>query len=153
MPEVHDRGVDGIVGEHRFDAVAAAETLSGGSQRDSVCDSLVLQHRLHVDDARAPRHCVGATRSSERVASVECRIAHEHPIPGPLEDRRSALTWLVAQPSIDRTGVAIGGANTTVGLAAALASVPDSGEITPAFRPLSYLMLNRVGRRTTVAQV
>ena len=77
------------------------------------------------------------------VASVEYRLAPEHPYPAGLEDCYAALTWLAALPAVDRTRVAIGGASAGGGLAAALAQLAhDRGEITPALQLLTYPMLD-----------
>jgi acetyl esterase/lipase len=77
------------------------------------------------------------------VASVEYRLAPEHPYPAPLEDCYSALTWLAALPAVDPGRVAIGGASAGGGLAAALALLArDRGEVTPAFQVLTYPMLD-----------
>ncbi|ETB55966.1 esterase, partial [Mycobacterium avium 10-5560] len=43
------------------------------------------------------------------VASVDYRLAPEHPYPVPLEDCYTALTWLAGLPSVDRYRIAIGG--------------------------------------------
>jgi acetyl esterase/lipase len=77
------------------------------------------------------------------VASVEYRLAPEHPYPIPLEDCYSALTWLAGLPSVDPGRVAIAGASAGGGLAAALALLArDRGELTPAFQVLVYPMLD-----------
>ncbi len=77
------------------------------------------------------------------VASVEYRVAPEHPYPAPLEDCYSALTWLAGLPSVDPRRVAIGGASAGGGLAAALALLArDRAEVTPAFQLLTYPMLD-----------
>ncbi|OBG65659.1 alpha/beta hydrolase [Mycobacterium sp. E3339] len=77
------------------------------------------------------------------VASVEYRLAPEHPYPAPLEDCYSALTWLAGLPSVDRYRVAIGGASAGGGLAAALALLArDRAEVSPAFQLLTYPMLD-----------
>jgi acetyl esterase/lipase len=77
------------------------------------------------------------------VASVEYRLAPEHPYPTPLEDCHSALTWLAGLPAVDPGRVAIGGASAGGGLAAALALLArDRGEVTPAFQLLTYPMLD-----------
>ncbi|OBI80765.1 alpha/beta hydrolase [Mycobacterium sp. 1245805.9] len=77
------------------------------------------------------------------VASVEYRLAPEHPYPAPLEDCYSALTWLAGLPAVDRHRVAIAGASAGGGLAAALALLArDRGEVSPAFQVLAYPMLD-----------
>jgi acetyl esterase/lipase len=77
------------------------------------------------------------------VASVEYRLAPEHPYPAPLEDCYSALTWLAGLPAVDPGRVAIGGASAGGGLAAALALLArDRGEVTPTFQLLVYPMLD-----------
>jgi acetyl esterase/lipase len=77
------------------------------------------------------------------VASVEYRLAPEHPYPIPLEDCYSALTWLAGLPAVDGTRVAIAGASAGGGLAAALALLArDRGEVTPTFQVLAYPMLD-----------
>ena len=77
------------------------------------------------------------------VASVDYRLAPEHPYPAPLEDCYQALAWLAGLPMVDRERVAIGGASAGGGLAAALALLArDRGEITPAFQLLAYPMLD-----------
>ena len=83
------------------------------------------------------------------VASVDYRLAPDHPYPAPLEDCYSALQWLVRLPSVDATRVAIGGASAGGGLAAALALLTrDRGEIPLAAQILVYPMLDdrTVGR-------
>lgn len=77
------------------------------------------------------------------VASVDYRLAPEHPYPIPLEDCYSALTWLTELPSVDPARVAIGGASAGGGLAAALALLArDRGEVTPVAQLLVYPMLD-----------
>ena len=64
------------------------------------------------------------------VASVEYRLAAEHPYPDPPEDCYSVLTWLAGLPSVDPGRVAIAGASAGGGLAAALALLArDRGEL------------------------
>jgi acetyl esterase/lipase len=62
-------------------------------------------------------------RLGATVASVEYRLAPEHPYPIPLEDCYSALTWLSGLPAVDPSRVAIGGASAGGGLAAAVALI------------------------------
>lgn len=90
------------------------------------------------------RLCSGfSTRLGITVASVEYRLAPEHPYPAPLEDCYSALTWLAGLPSVDRYRVAIGGASAGGGLTAALALLArDRAEVSPAFQLLTYPMLD-----------
>jgi acetyl esterase/lipase len=98
------------------------------------------------DDALCRRFAneLGAT-----VASVDYRLAPDHPYPIPLEDCYSGLQWLVQLPSVDPARVAIGGASAGGGLAAALALLTrDRGEIPLAAQILVYPMLDdrTVGR-------
>jgi acetyl esterase/lipase len=77
------------------------------------------------------------------VASVEYRLAPEHPYPAALEDCYSALRWLAAAPTVNPARVAIGGASAGGGLAAALALLArDRGEIDLALQLLVYPMLD-----------
>jgi acetyl esterase/lipase len=90
------------------------------------------------------RLCRGFSRRlGITVASVEYRLAPEHPYPAPLDDCYSALTWLAGLPAVDPGRVAIGGASAGGGLAAALALLArDRGEVTPIFQLLVYPMLD-----------
>jgi acetyl esterase/lipase len=83
------------------------------------------------------------------VASVDYRLAPEHPYPAALEDCYSALIWLAGLPAVDPARVAIGGGSSGGGLAAALAMLArDRGEVTPALQLLAYPMLDdRSGAR------
>lgn len=83
------------------------------------------------------------------VASVEYRLAPEHPYPAALEDCYSALRWLAAAPTVNAERLAIGGASAGGGLAAALALLArDRGEIDVALQLLLYPMLDdRTPRR------
>lgn len=77
------------------------------------------------------------------VASVDYRLAPEHPYPAPLEDCYTALAWLAGLPGVDAERVAIGGASAGGGLAAALALLArDRGEIALAFQLLTYPMID-----------
>jgi acetyl esterase/lipase len=77
------------------------------------------------------------------VASVDYRLAPEHPYPTPLEDCYAALKWLAALPSVDADRVAIGGASAGGGLAAALALLArDRGEVPLVAQLLVYPMLD-----------
>lgn len=77
------------------------------------------------------------------VASVDYRLAPDHPYPTPLEDCYAALKWLVGLPAVDPARVAIGGASAGGGLAAALALlVRDRGEIDVVAQLLVYPMLD-----------
>jgi acetyl esterase/lipase len=98
------------------------------------------------DDRLCHRFCreLGIT-----VASVDHRLAPEHPYPAPLEDCYSALTWLAGLPAVDPARVAIGGVSGGGGLAAALALLArDRGEVRPVLQLLAYPMLDdRSGSR------
>ena len=77
------------------------------------------------------------------VASVDYRLAPEHPYPAALEDCYSALAWLAGLPAVDRNRLAIGGASAGGGLAAALALLArDRGEVAPVCQVLAYPMLD-----------
>ncbi|OBF60045.1 alpha/beta hydrolase [Mycobacterium sp. 852002-50816_SCH5313054-b] len=84
-----------------------------------------------------------SSRLDLTVASVEYRLAPEHPYPASLEDCYSALTWLGGLPAVDRHRVVIAGASAGGGLAAALALLArDRGEVSPVFQVLAYPMLD-----------
>ena len=80
------------------------------------------------------------------VASVEYRLAPEHPHPAPIEDCYAGLKWLADNAgslNVDRSRIAIGGASAGGGLAAALALVArDRGEVDICFQQLIYPMLD-----------
>jgi len=80
------------------------------------------------------------------VASVDYRLAPEHPFPAGLEDCYAALAWLAAQADalgIDPTRVAIGGDSAGGGLAACLAQLAhDRGGPAISFQLLQYPMLD-----------
>ncbi len=98
------------------------------------------------DDALCRRF---STSLGITVASVDYRLAPEHPYPAALEDCHAALTWLSGLPSVDPRRVAIGGGSAGGGLAAALALLArDRGEVTPAFQLLVYPMLDDRSSRT-----
>jgi acetyl esterase/lipase len=86
------------------------------------------------------------------VASVEYRLAPEHPFPTPLDDCYTALQWLARRPDIDPARIAIGGASAGGGLAAALTLLArERGEIRPVLQLLSYPMLDdRTTTRTDI---
>ncbi|MGC2653330.1 MAG: alpha/beta hydrolase [Mycobacterium sp.] len=84
-----------------------------------------------------------SSRLGITVASVEYRLAPEHPYPAALDDCYSALSWLTTAPAVDPARVAIGGASAGGGLAAALAlRTRDRGEIELALQLLVYPMLD-----------
>jgi acetyl esterase/lipase len=80
------------------------------------------------------------------VASVEYRLAPEHPFPAPVEDCYAALKWLVAQSTklgVNTARIAIGGASAGGGLAAGLAVLArDRAEVEVAFQLLIYPMID-----------
>jgi acetyl esterase/lipase len=98
--------------------------IGSAAQDDALCQAFVEK--------------TGAT-----VVSVDYRLAPESPFPGPLDDCHAGLTWLAAQPGVDSTKIAIGGASAGGGLAAALAiRVRDSGPIQPVLQLLAYPMID-----------
>jgi acetyl esterase/lipase len=96
--------------------------------------------RAYQDDrmCRAFATALGIT-----VASVDYRLAPEHPFPASLDDCCAAFDWLLDQPGVDPTRVAIGGASAGGGLAAAVAiRLRDRAAVTPVLQLLSYPMLD-----------
>lgn len=77
------------------------------------------------------------------VASVDYRLAPEHPYPAAVEDCYQALTWLARLPGVDPDRIVIGGLSAGGGLTAALAFLArDRGEVRPMLQLLSYPMLD-----------
>ena len=80
------------------------------------------------------------------VASVEYRLAPEHPFPAPLEDCYAGLVWLWRsreELGIDPERIAIGGGSAGGGLAAGTAlAARDRGEVPLCFQLLVYPMLD-----------
>lgn len=80
------------------------------------------------------------------VASVDYRVAPEHPYPAPLEDCYAALRWLgqsVDALGVDAGRIAIGGSSAGAGLAAGLALLArDRGEVGVCHQHLIYPMLD-----------
>ncbi|WP_183504646.1 MULTISPECIES: alpha/beta hydrolase [unclassified Mycolicibacterium] len=77
------------------------------------------------------------------VASVDYRLAPEHPYPVALQDCNCALTWVASLPGVDIARIAIGGASAGGGLAAALALLPrDERAVDPVLQLLVYPMLD-----------
>lgn len=94
--------------------------------------------------AQDDRLCLQLAREAGIVvASVEYRLAPEHPFPTPLDDCYRALRWLAGQPHVDAARIAVGGASAGGGLAAGLALMAkERGEIAVAAQVLSYPMLD-----------
>jgi len=83
------------------------------------------------------------------VASVEYRLAPEHPYPAPLDDCHTGLSWLIEQSEefgIDTSRVALGGGSAGAGLAAGLAlRLRDEGGVggvSLCYQHLVYPMLD-----------
>ncbi len=80
------------------------------------------------------------------VASVEYRLAPEHPHPAPVEDCYAALKWFAAHADefgVDRSRIALGGASAGGGLAAGLALLTrDRAEVELAYQLLIYPMID-----------
>lgn len=95
------------------------------------------------DDLKAKAMCLAANCV---VASVEYRLAPEHPYPAPLEDCYAALKWLAANAAefgVDPDRIAIGGASAGGGLAAGLGLLArDRDEVNVAYQLLIYPMID-----------
>ena len=93
-----------------------------------------------------------ATELGIVIASVDYRLAPEHPYPAALDDCYAGLRWLHDHADVDPERVAVGGASAGGGLAAALAQTAhDRGELAIAFQLLIYPMLD--DRSATKAEV
>lgn len=92
-------------------------------------------------------YCAGiADELNVLVASVEYRLAPEHPFPAPIEDCYAGLRWFASSADelgVDRSRIAIGGGSAGGGLAAGLALVArDRAEVDVCFQMLVYPMLD-----------
>jgi acetyl esterase/lipase len=80
------------------------------------------------------------------VASVEYRLAPEHPFPAPVEDCYAALKWLATnadQFGVNPARIAIGGASAGGGLAAGLGLLArDRAEVKVCYQLLIYPMID-----------
>ena len=80
------------------------------------------------------------------VASVEYRLAPEHPYPAPVNDCYAGLNWFFSQAKhlgVDRSRIVLSGTSAGGGLAAALTLLArDRGEMEIAFQQLIYPMLD-----------
>lgn len=77
------------------------------------------------------------------VASVEYRLAPEHPFPAPQEDCLAALTWLASLPEVDANRLGVTGESAGGGLAASVALMArDRGGPKLAAQFLTYPMLD-----------
>ena len=104
------------------------------------------------DVAMSDPYCADvAERLNVLVASVEYRLAPEHPFPAPLDDCYAGLAWFAsaaAELGVDRSRIAIGGGSAGAGLAAGLALMArDRGAVDVCFQLLVYPMLD--DRNTT----
>lgn len=97
-----------------------------------------------ADDDATLAHIVAAIGCA--AVSVDYRLAPETPFPGAVEDCYAALVWLhahAAELEVDAGRLAIGGASSGGGLAAALALLTrDRGVVPLAFQWLIYPMLD-----------
>jgi acetyl esterase/lipase len=85
------------------------------------------------------------------VAAVSYRLAPQDPFPAGLDDCFAGLNWLLEQPFVDRTRVAVGGASAGGGLAAAVALRAREQGIPLKLQLLVYPMLDdRTCLRTDV---
>ena len=98
---------------------------------------------LGMDDRRCSEF---ALEVGMLVASVDYRLAPEHPFPAAPEDGYAALVGLharAAELGVDPTRIAVGGASAGGGLAAALCQLAHNRQAArPAFQLLIYPMLD-----------
>ncbi|MDH3301869.1 MAG: alpha/beta hydrolase [Acidimicrobiia bacterium] len=91
------------------------------------------------------------------VASVEYRLAPEHPFPAPMHDCYAGLSWLAANAAdlgVDTDRIAIGGASAGGGLAAGLALIArDRGGPSICFQLLVYPMLDHRNDRPSTQAI
>lgn len=103
---------------------------------------LVSGHR-HMDDAQLDRWCQALGCA---VATVEYRLAPEHPYPAAIDDCLAGFDWLVdrgSQLDLDVSRLGVGGRSAGGGLAAALAMrANERGDSTVRFALLEYPMLD-----------
>jgi acetyl esterase/lipase len=104
---------------------------------------------LAAMDDRAARKA--AENIGALVASVEYRLAPEHPYPAALDDCFAALQWLTAREDIDSRRIVVVGVSAGGGLAAALTlRWLDAGLVDLAGQVLVYPMLDdRTVQRST----
>ena len=130
----HEVLVRTYVPDAKADASAALYWIHGGG---------MVLGEVAMDDAK----CAGiAQELNIVVASVDYRLAPEHPYPAPMEDCYSGLTWFFSQAEamgLDSARIAIGGGSAGGGLAAGLALLArDRGEVAPCFQLLTFPMLD-----------
>ena len=103
----------------------------------------MLLGSVEMDDAYCGRL---ADQLNAVIASVEYRLAPEHPYHAPLDDCYAGLAWLAGatdEIGVDPTRIAIGGASAGAGLAAGLAQLArDRGDVEVCFQFLVYPMLD-----------
>ncbi len=98
---------------------------------------------IAMDDAKCARW---ADQLGCLVASVEYRLAPEHPFPAPMNDCYAGLSWLAgnaAELGVDAGRIAVGGASAGGGLAAGLALMAkDRGGPSICFQLLVFPMVD-----------
>lgn len=125
----------------------AGVRIYGGGSRPAARPALLWMHGGGYVAGRAElgdRVCRAFAQTLDiTVASVQYRLAPEHPYPAALQDCHTALDYLAGLPGVDPACIAIGGQSSGAGLAAALAlSLRDSDGISPVHQLLAYPMLD-----------
>jgi len=142
---IEDRKVPGPAGapDVRVRLYRPAAARTGGAALYWIHGGGMIAGSVEQSDAYCARV---ALETGALVASVDYRLAPEHPYPAPLEDCYAGLAWLAGaagELAIDASRIAIGGGSAGAGLAAGLALLArDRGGPAIGYQHLVYPMLD-----------